>query len=184
MNLDFGSIDPKSFMEMFPVTIPLAAIDHKVLVHDQVISIPAPSDTIEYSRERPSYEASNPLPLNQFAPTGRAPLGSIVHARSGNKANNSNVGFFVRHTDEYPWLQSFLTVQRLREMFQNDWSSDYKVERCEFPNILAVHFLILDFLDGGIASSSRVDGLGKDIGEYLRSKEVDIPVKSLSRGRI
>ncbi|KAK3063660.1 hypothetical protein LTS18_013773, partial [Coniosporium uncinatum] len=180
----FRTMDPKPFMEMFPATIPLAAIEHKVLVHDQVISIPAPSDANEYSRERPSYETSNPLPLDQFAPTERAPLGSIVHARSGDKANNSNVGFFVRHADEYPWLQSFLTVQRLKELFQDDWSSDYKVERCEFPNILAVHFRILDFLDGGIASSSRIDGLGKGIGEYLRSKEVDIPVKFHSRGRI
>jgi len=61
---------------------------------------------------------------------------------------------------------------------------------CKFrlpPSALLTDYfcsLILDFLDGGIASSSRVDGLGKDIGEYLRSKEVDIPVKSLSRGRI
>ena len=44
------------------------------------------------------------------------------------------------------------------------------------------HSRVLDFLDGGIASSSRVDGLGKGIAEYLRSKYVDIPVKSLSQG--
>lgn len=43
---------------------------------------------------------------------------------------------------------------------------------------------ILDFLDGGIASSSRVDGLGKGIGEFLRSRVVDVPVRFLERGRI
>lgn len=43
---------------------------------------------------------------------------------------------------------------------------------------------ILDFLDGGIASSSRVDGLGKGVGEFLRSRIVDIPVKFLERGFI
>lgn len=43
---------------------------------------------------------------------------------------------------------------------------------------------ILDFLDGGIASSARVDGLGKGIGEYLRSRHVDVPVSFLKRGRI
>jgi hypothetical protein len=43
---------------------------------------------------------------------------------------------------------------------------------------------VLDFLDGGIASSSRIDGLGKGIGEYLRSKVVDVPVKFLQRGCI
>lgn len=43
---------------------------------------------------------------------------------------------------------------------------------------------VLDFLDGGIASSARIDGLGKGIGEYLRSRYVDIPVKYLERGCI
>jgi hypothetical protein len=43
---------------------------------------------------------------------------------------------------------------------------------------------VLDFLDGGIASSSRVDGLGKGIGEFLRSRVVDIPEVFLQRGRI
>lgn len=43
---------------------------------------------------------------------------------------------------------------------------------------------ILDFLDGGIASSSRVDGLGKGIGEFLRSRTVEIPEIFLQRGSI
>lgn len=43
---------------------------------------------------------------------------------------------------------------------------------------------ILEFLDGGIASSSRIDGLGKGVGEYLRSKTVRIPKRFLERGTI
>jgi hypothetical protein len=43
---------------------------------------------------------------------------------------------------------------------------------------------VLDFLDGGIASSSRIDGLGKGIAEYLRSKVVEIPIRFLQRGCI
>jgi hypothetical protein len=65
-----------------------------------------------------------------------------VHARSGDKADNSNVGFFVRHDDEYRWLQSLLTIQKLKELFGNDWNEregKSRVERCEFPNLLAVH---------------------------------------------
>ena len=59
-----------------------------------------------------------------------------------------------------------------------------RVERCEFPTILAVHFRVLDFLDGGIASSSRIDGLGRGVGEYLRSRLVDVPIRFLERGWI
>jgi len=187
MNLDFRTMIPKPFMEIFPTIIPVSAIEHQAVVGNKVIDIAPPALTASYPAIRPSYETSNPLDSNSFGPVEQAPLGSIVHARSGDKANNSNVGFFVRHADEYPWLQSLLTVEKLKELFGDDWKggdSQHRVERCEFPNILAVHFRILDFLDGGIASSSRVDGLGKGIGEFLRSRVVDVPVRFLSRGYI
>ncbi|KAH8807163.1 hypothetical protein F5884DRAFT_730780 [Xylogone sp. PMI_703] len=191
MNLDFRTMDPKPFMEIFPTTIPITSIDHHINISNKTtVKIPPPTITVTYPTIRPSYETSNPVDLSSFGPTERAPLGSIVHARSGDKANNSNVGFFVRNEDEYPWLQSFLTVERIKWLFGEDWhrggadGEKRRVERCEFPNILAVHFRILDFLDGGIASSSRVDGLGKGIGEYLRSRVVDIPTKFLARGKI
>lgn len=185
MNLDFRTMDPKQFMEIFPVLIPLADIRHQVVLPDSsIVDIPPPSKTATYDIQRPSYETQNPIDLVDFGPTTQAPLGSIVHARSGDKANNSNIGFFVRHPDEYPWLQSFLTIPRLQWLFGKDWKDGLKVERCEFPGILAVHFRVMDFLDGGIASSSRIDGLGKGVGEYLRSRVVDVPTKFLEKGVI
>ncbi|PVH85591.1 DUF1446-domain-containing protein [Cadophora sp. DSE1049] len=187
MNLDFRTMDPKPFMEMFPAVIPLQALNHEVVVAQVRIPIPAPAKTAIYPVIRNSYEAADPRGLSSFGHTEPAPLGSIVHARSGDKANNSNVGFFVRNADEYPWLQSLLTVEKLKEILGDDWSkgnASRRIERCEFPYLLAVHFRILDFLDGGIASSSRVDGLGKGVGEFLRSRTVEVPVKFLERGRI
>jgi hypothetical protein len=180
-------MDPKPFMEIFPVIFPLSAAKHRLVMPDnRVIDIPVAPVTQLYDVRRPSYETGNPVALESFGPAERAPLGSIVHARSGDKADNSNIGFFVRNPDEYPWLQSFLTADRLKQLFGQDWPQDNKcrVERCEFPNILAVHFRVLDFLDGGIASSSRIDGLGKGVGEYLRSRLVDVPVAFLERGTI
>jgi hypothetical protein len=142
MNLDFRTMDPKPFMEIFPVTIPLSALSHQVLVKEKIIDISAPMQTAQYPAVRPSSETLNYVDVNSFGPVEAAPLGSIVHARSGDKANNSNIGFFVRHEDEYPWLQNFLTVDRLKVLFGDDWikgDPNRRVERCEFPNILAVH---------------------------------------------
>jgi hypothetical protein len=51
-------------------------------------------------------------------------------------------------------------------------------------SILAVHFLLKDHLDRGVASSSTYDVLGKNVAEYLRCKHVDIPQKFLDRGKI
>lgn len=143
MNLDFRTMDPKPFMEIFPATIPISAIQHRVDIGGtKTISIPPPRRTAEYPAQRPSYETAHPVDLASLGPTTRAPLGSIVHARSGDKADNSNVGFFVRHEDEYPWLQTLLTVDKLKELFGEDWfkcDPNRRVERVEFPNILAVH---------------------------------------------
>jgi hypothetical protein len=190
MNLDFRTMDPKPFMEIFPVVYPLNKVNHQVLLHDNTcIDIPPNSMTREYDSQRPSYETAHPVDLSAFGPTARLPLGTIVHARSGDKADNSNIGFFVRHADEYPWLQTYLTVERIQQLFGDDWKpnrkgKEPKIERCEFPGVFAVHFRVLDFLDGGIASSSRIDGLGKGIGEYLRSRWVDVPISFDERGRI
>lgn len=144
MNLDFRTMDPKPFMEIFPALLPISSISHTFTLSSQTHAIASPTKTVTYPTIRPSYETTSALPLSSFGPTRRAPLGSIVHARSGDKANNSNVGFFVRSEDEYPWLQALLTVETLKQLFGEDWRNDdenkeSRVERVEFPNILAVH---------------------------------------------
>ncbi|KAE8141287.1 hypothetical protein BDV38DRAFT_279190 [Aspergillus pseudotamarii] len=188
MNLDFRMMDAKPFMEIFPALIPLDLIHHRIILSNGMQqNAPSAPKTRTYPIQRPSYETKTLVPLTQFGVTEAAPLGSIVHARSGDKGDNFNVGFFVRNLDEYPWLQSFLTVDRFKDLLGDDWpkrDNEPPVERCEFTNLLAVHFRVLDFLDGGIASSSRIDGLGKGIGEYLRSRVVEVPKKFLERGWI
>ncbi|MCJ1299961.1 hypothetical protein MMC08_002755 [Hypocenomyce scalaris] len=191
MNLDFRTMDPKPFMEMFPAIIPQDAIKVQVEMGDscQSIDIPPPQRTAEYPQVRPSYETANPVDLTSFGRTRKVPLGSIVHARSGDKADNSNIGFFTRsqYDDEYEWLKTFLTIERLKFLLGDDWYNGdtcRRIERIEFVGINAVHFRILDNLSGGIASSERIDGLGKGIGEFLRSRFVEVPLKFLERGRI
>lgn len=142
MNLDFRTMEPKPFMEIFPSTISSSSLDHRAVVAPKVIRVPEPHSTTSYPILRPSYETKNIHDLFSFGPTVSAPLGSIVHARSGDKANNSNVGFFVRNYDEYAWLQNLLSVGKLKTLFGEDWevgNTSRRVERCEFPNLLAVH---------------------------------------------
>ncbi|WP_108652036.1 AtuA-related protein [Dongshaea marina] len=127
-------------------------------------------------------------PDEEFDPSGygdtiEAPLGSIVFARSGDKFTNSNVGFFVRHADEWQWLRSFLTIEKIRELLGDDDIGGV-IERVEFANIYAVHFLNRCLLGKGAASTGSYDCLGKNVAEYLRCKQVQIPKKFLSRGRI
>ena len=102
-------------------------------------------------------------------------LGDVVLARSGDKGANINIGMFVRKEAHYPWLQSFLTRRKMVELIGDDWREDYFVERCEFPNLLAVHFVVYGPLGRGVSSCRLLDALGKGFADYIRDKVVDVP---------
>jgi hypothetical protein len=180
MSLDFRTMSPKMFMELFPGLISYEKLPHRVVMDDRTIDIKHHGHTAPPPGKRPSYETAHPAGLGSFGFTSRVPLGSIAHARSGDKGDNCNVGFFVRSAEEYRWLQSYLTVERIKALLGEDYRAGITVERCEFPHIWAVHFRFLDFLGGGGASSTRIDMLGKGVAEYLRSRFVDVPAKFLS----
>ncbi|KAH6977422.1 duf1446 domain-containing protein [Ilyonectria sp. MPI-CAGE-AT-0026] len=179
MSLDFRTMSPRMFMELFPGLISYEKLPHRVVIDDRVIEVSHHGITAPPPGKRPSYETTNGIDMATFGFTSRVPLGAIAHARSGDKGDNCNVGFFVRSADEYRWLQSYLTVKRIKALLGEDYKESVSVERCEFPHIWAVHFRFLDFLGGGGASSTRIDMLGKGVAEYLRSKFVDIPAKFL-----
>lgn len=60
-----------------------------------------------------------------------------------------------------------------------DWQEDYWLERVEFPNIYAVHFVIYGILGRGVSGSTRLDSLGKAFADFMRDKVVDVPAKFL-----
>ena len=105
-------------------------------------------------------------------------LGDIALARSGDKGSNLNLGIFVPNAAHWPWLRSYMGIERMREMLANDddWDESFLVERVEFQNIHAVHFVIYGILGRGVSSSSRLDGFGKGFADYIRDKVVEVPV--------
>lgn len=123
------------------------------------------------------------MPASSWGPTTLCPLGYVAHARSGDKSSNANVGFYVCNEDEYEWLKSTLTVEKMKELLGDDYKEGL-VERFELTNLWAVHFLLLDHLDRGVASSSTYDILRKNLAEYLRAKCVEVPDIFLKRGKI
>lgn len=130
-------------------------------------------------RPRDNYETSKPINLASLGKTRLVRLGDIVQARSGDKGANINIGFFVRRAGHYPWLQAFMTKTRMRDLTGKDWRKDYFLERCEFPNIYAVHFVIYGPLGRGVTSCRLLDCLGKAFANYIRDKVVDVPGKLL-----
>jgi hypothetical protein len=114
-------------------------------------------------------------------PMARAPLGTIIGARSGDKGGNANVGLWAGHASHYVWLRDFLTVDGFTALLPE--ADGLEIRRFEFPRVLALNFVVVGLLGEGVASSTRPDPQAKSLGEYLRSRLVDIPVSFLPDGR-
>jgi len=112
----------------------------------------------------------DPLPAG---PARRVPLGLIAGARSGDKGGGANVGVWVRSDDAWRWLAHTLTVDMLRELLPE--AADLPVSRHLLPNLRAVNFVIDGILGRGVAYQARFDPQAKGLGEWLRSRRVDIP---------
>lgn len=179
MSLDFRTMWPGMFMELFPGLIQYTKLPHRVVIDDRIIDVRHHGKTAPPPGKRPSYETESPTDLIAFGPTSHVPLGTVAHARSGDKGDSCNFGFYVRSADEFRWLQSYLTILRIKDLLEDDYNESVLVERCKFPQIWAVHIRFLDFLGGGASSSTRIDTLGKGVAEYLRSKSVGVPSSSL-----
>lgn len=174
----------KPFFEYWVALFPQDKIQHELHTYDgKTVAIPVPTNTTTYPRQQESYDTSSPLPENSWGPTVYAPLGHIVHGRSGDKSSDCNLGLFVRHSDEWDWLRSTLSVSKLRELLEEE-DTGKQIDRFEIPSLNAVHFLLKDHLDRGANSSSSYDILGKNVCEYIRCKKVNIPKMFYDRGTI
>ena len=120
----------------------------------------------------------SPYPGRPDVLTRRMPLGTFVHARSGDKGGNANVGLFARSAAAYVWLEQFLTAERLQQLLPD--TAGLEIRRYALPNIWSLNFVIVGLLEEGVAASSRQDGQAKSLGEYVRAKVVDLPSSLLS----
>jgi hypothetical protein len=106
----------------------------------------------------------------------RAPLGTFVHARSGDKGGDANIGLWVDRTKHgearVAWLTKFVTPQRVREIVPE--AADLQVDVYPLPNLGAVNVVIRGLLGEGVAASTRFDPQAKALGEWVRSRHVSI----------
>jgi hypothetical protein len=50
-----------------------------------------------------------------------------------------------------------------------------EVHRYALPNVRSLNFVVVGLLGEGVASSTRIDPQAKGLGEYLRSRIIDLP---------
>ncbi|GHH06849.1 acyclic terpene utilization AtuA family protein [Streptomyces lanatus] len=182
------------------VYVPHGAVDHMAVLHDGR-RIPVPPAHVSSGHVAPAHvptahmaptpaspahvspahitavldEVPEP-PLPEPLPAGparRAPLGRVAGARSGDKGGNANVGVWVRTDDAWRWLAHELTAERFRQLIPE--SRELKVTRHLLPRLRALNFVVEGILGEGVAAQHRFDPQAKALGEWLRSRHLDIP---------
>ncbi|RNL63315.1 acyclic terpene utilization AtuA family protein [Nocardioides marmoriginsengisoli] len=117
------------------------------------------------------------------APTSIHPLGTFVHARSGDKGGDANVGLWIGgergelRDRRIGWLLHLITPDAIKQLLPE--AADLAVEVYPLPNLGGVNVLIRGLLGDGVAASTRFDPQAKAVGEWLRSRHVHVPEELL-----
>jgi hypothetical protein len=106
-------------------------------------------------------------------PVERAPLGRLLGARSGDKGGNANIGVWARSDDAFDWARWFLTAEKVRELLPE--TAELRIDRYELANLRALNFVVHGILGEGVAATTRPDAQAKGLGEFLRSRSVELP---------
>ncbi|MFR9766926.1 acyclic terpene utilization AtuA family protein [Nocardia sp. SC052] len=155
-----------------PGFVDAAEVPHTAVLPDGArVEIAPATETAELAAvdEPPAPE---PLPAGE---TRRVPLGTVALARSGDKGGDANIGVWVRTDEQWRWLVHTLTVERIKELLPE--AASLTVTRHVLPNLRALNFIIEGLLGQGVAYQARFDPQAKGLGEWLRSRHLDIPVE-------
>jgi len=166
-----------------PAYVPREAVEHRVVhANGEVEVIPDPetgADAPEGVHREAAALTEGASAEASGSPTASAPLGRFVYARSGDKGGDANIGLWVEHDGDaryearVGWLLGTITPDSVRALLPEARALD--VEVYALPNLGGVNILIRGLLGAGVAASSRFDPQAKGLGEWIRSRFIEIP---------
>ncbi|NYI80509.1 acyclic terpene utilization AtuA family protein [Nocardioides panzhihuensis] len=110
--------------------------------------------------------------------TSRRVLGELVYARSGDKGGDANLGLWApqwRPDAVVEWLLGTVTPEWVRALLPE--AAGLAIDITPLPHLRGVNIVIHDLLGDGVAASTRFDPQAKGLGEWARSRFVDIPME-------
>jgi hypothetical protein len=160
-----------------PEHVQRTRVQHTVVHADrrrEVVADPTAFSVVDRNQgRRPS-----PFPAPADTVNRRAPLGTFVHARSGDKGGDANIGLWVvndgdpRREDRITWLTKLMSPRKVRELLPE--AAGLEVDVYVLPNLGGVNILVHGLLGRGVAASTRFDPQAKGLGEWLRSRVVHV----------
>ncbi len=162
----------------WPTLIDGSVVDHTVVLEsgEEIHLGPAPvTAPLPDKSEEPEVQGLTD------EPTTLAILGDLCGARSGDKGGNANVGLWTTDDEIFSWMVRALDVDTVAELLAVD--VDVEVRRTVFSKLKSINYVVVGILGEGVASSARLDPQAKGLGEYLRSRMVDVPISLLPKLR-
>ncbi|MCP2164059.1 AtuA-related protein [Goodfellowiella coeruleoviolacea] len=102
----------------------------------------------------------------------RVLLHELAHCRAGDKGNTATLSVFPYDDADYPLLVRELTADRVRAHLASHVGGE--VVRYELPNLVALHFVCHQVVDGGVTTSLALDTHGKTLSSRLLSLPLDL----------
>lgn len=162
---------PGPVISYWPTLIDSKHIKEYVHVDGKTLEI-EPTSQLQFEE---NYYQKQPVTIEP-APQGEMDeiyFGRLFGARSGDKGGCANIGVWAKTDLAFSFLYNFLSVEKIKELMPD--LNEFSIDRYELPNINSLNFYIHGILEDGVSSNNRMDGQAKSLGEYLRSKTINVP---------
>ena len=180
-----GAPKPAEVVTYWPALMPKSAVRPHIALFDQennriidqkivdadVIGNFEPSNMNTQKAEKPKSTVQAAIQSGE-GPKSVA-LSSIVLGRSGDKGDMSNIGILARSPKAFAWLDTWLTAQRVKDLFQEICFGT--VVRYTLDNMSGYNFLLDASLGGGGTLTLRTDAQGKTFAQALLRQMAPIP---------
>ncbi|KJF16655.1 acyclic terpene utilization AtuA family protein [Acidithrix ferrooxidans] len=168
-----------AYVIYWPTLIPASLVTHTAVLQDgSSLTIAGPPQSNQPKADL-IHTATFDFPKVAPKPARLVPLGCLCGARSGDKGGNANVGIWARDAQAFGWLFDYLDVDQFRKLLPE--AKDLEIRRFDLPNLYAINFVVIGLLGEGVASSTRLDPQAKGLGEYIRSRYVEVPIQLLAK---
>jgi len=101
------------------------------------------------------------------------PISKIALGRSGDKGDMANIGILARSPKAFAWLETWLTAQKVKDLFQEICQGS--VVRYKLENMNGFNFLLDASLGGGGTLTLKTDAQGKTFAQALLRQLAPIP---------
>ncbi|MEY4630373.1 MAG: hypothetical protein RIQ81_493 [Pseudomonadota bacterium] len=175
----------QEIVSYWPALMPKSAVRPKIAmceegrgIHSETVVPPEQSGKFDPARFKPDQVADRAscdikTAMQIQANPEATALSAICLGRSGDKGDMANIGIMARSAKAYDFLGSYLTAQRVKDLFQELCHGS--VTRYALPNMSGFNFLLDEALGGGGTVTLRTDAQGKTFAQALLRHKTLIP---------